>query len=345
MTSRRGTFSAVALAVSMLFSGVSPASAQSGGDNEVARASGMVIPALNAVRAAALLDLTSDKLSNTAHRGPSGKVRALVRMPGERLRLLDELPAGVHAAFVPADASSPVAVNELPDSPGAWIVQLRAGAVTRTVPDLVVLTAQPIKAKKNGRIGRYVLGDWPYEKQRAPGSSTYAPPVGLIEVTPQNRNVYVSEHFRLGDLITKGQDAVWPKYIALTMPLLDKVELTLAELESMGHPVHHAGIISAFRTPEYNLNGGDPAGRGDLSRHVYGDAMDLYIDNDRNGRMDDLNRDGRVDRKDAQVLASAAERVEKAYPQLIGGIGIYNPRPGAHSGFVHIDARGFRARW
>jgi uncharacterized protein YcbK (DUF882 family) len=29
----------------------------------------------------------------------------------------------------------------------------------------------------------------------------------------------------------------------------------------------------------------------------------------------------------------------------VGGIGVYRPRPGAHSGFVHIDTRGTRARW
>ena len=78
---------------------------------------------------------------------------------------------------------------------------------------------------------------------------------------------------------------------------------------------------------------------------MYGDAMDIYIDNDNNGSMDDLNRDGRVDIADARVLAAAADRVERKYPSLIGGIGVYRARPGAHNGFVHIDTRGFRARW
>jgi hypothetical protein len=71
----------------------------------------------------------------------------------------------------------------------------------------------------------------------------------------------------------------------------------------------------------------------------------MYVDNDRNGQMDDLNGDGRVDRKDTGILAAAAERVERDQPHLVGGIGIYTARPGAHSGFVHIDARGTRARW
>jgi hypothetical protein len=77
---------------------------------------------------------------------------------------------------------------------------------------------------------------------------------------------------------------------------------------------------------------------------MYGDAMDVAIDNDGDGLMDDLNGDGRVTVKDARVLAAAADRVEKAYPDLVGGIGIYAPT-GAHHGFVHIDTRGYRARW
>ena len=45
------------------------------------------------------------------------------------------------------------------------------------------------------------------------------------------------------------------------------------------------------------------------------------MDNDRNGNMDDLNRDGRVDATDAKVIGDAAERVEAKYPALVGGIG------------------------
>lgn len=294
-----------------------------------------------------LREAAHDALSRAARvvasplRGPSGRVHAVVRIPGDAIRFLDALPAGVHAEFTAADnAIDPIAS---PDAPGAWRISLRMGELKHEVPDLLILTALPIDAKRDGRIGDYVLGDWPYERTRVPGSSAYAPPRGLIEVTPANRDLRVSAHFRLGDLVTKGQADVWPKYVALTMRMLDKVEATLAELEVMGHPVTHAGILSAFRAPYYNADGGD--GPGDASRHVFGDAMDLYIDNDRDGRMDDLNGDGRRDRRDAAIIAEAADRVEAKYPELTGGVGIYDPRPGVHAGFVHIDARGVRARW
>jgi uncharacterized protein YcbK (DUF882 family) len=103
-------------------------------------------------------------------------------------------------------------------------------------------------------------------------------------------------------------------------------------------------VISGFRTPGYNAGGGDTSGRGALSRHMYGDAMDWFVDDDRDGRMDDLNGDGRIDIDDGRVMVKAAEAVEREHPDLVGGIGLYAPT-GAHAGFVHIDTRGFRARW
>ena len=43
-------------------------------------------------------------------------------------------------------------------------------------------------------------------------------------------------------------------------------------------------------------------------------------------------------------LALAFERVEAANPELIGGAGVYVACCG-HGPFIHIDSRGYRARW
>jgi uncharacterized protein YcbK (DUF882 family) len=102
--------------------------------------------------------------------------------------------------------------------------------------------------------------------------------------------------------------------------------------------------MSGFRTPQYNAGKGDTRGRASLSRHMYGDAADIFIDNDGNGRMDDLNGDGRVNTSDARVILAAANRVEAAHPSLIGGVGVY-PATSAHGPFTHIDTRGYPARW
>jgi hypothetical protein len=279
--------------------------------------------------------------SGPGTRGYSGAVRIAVQTPNDSLALPDSLSGKVTIHYgAPGSADS---AQNARSTPGIWNVLVRMGDAVRPVPDFAVLRLVPLSEKKSGRIGSYVIGNWPNETGR-PRSPVYAPPRGLVRVTPENLNTRISEHFQLRDFLTKGQENVWPKYVALSPRLLDKLELTIQELEKTGHPVKDVGVISGFRTPHYNAHGGETGGRGQLSRHMYGDAMDIYIDNDGDGRMDDLNGDGKVDFGDARTLAAAADRVEKQYPSLIGGIGTYRAT-GAHAGFVHIDTRGFRARW
>src|SRR6185436_19219101 len=99
--------------------------------------------------------------------------------------------------------------------------------------------------------------------------------------------------------------------------------------------------MSGYRTPQYNGPGGN--GRVKNSRHTYGDAADVWVDEDGDGRMDDLNGDGRVDIKDAAMLRQAVERVEARQPTLVGGAGVYTATR-EHGPFVHVDARGRAAR-
>jgi uncharacterized protein YcbK (DUF882 family) len=267
-------------------------------------------------------------------------VRVKVLNPGETL----DAPQGAQVELRPASGTqgAPTPAGQ-PHAPGIWNVVLKMADAIRPATDMAVITLVPLSAKQNGRIGSYRIGSWPFERGGAP-KPVYEPPPGLVKVTPENMNVWVSEHIQLKDFVTKGQNDVWPKYVAMQPRELDKVELTIQELEREGHPVKNIFVVSAFRTPSYNEGGGDPSGRAALSRHMYGDAMDIAVDNDGDGFMDDLNGDGQVNVEDARVIGRAAERVEAAHPELVGGIGIYTPT-GAHHGFVHIDTRGFRARW
>jgi uncharacterized protein YcbK (DUF882 family) len=153
----------------------------------------------------------------------------------------------------------------------------------------------------------------------------------------------VSEHFKLGDFLTKDQPDVWPKYMLLDPRLLDKLELIIAELQRQGHDVRHVSVMSGFRTPRYNKGGGNTGGRANLSRHMYGDGADVYVDNNRDGQPDDITGDGRVDLKDAELFGRAVERVESKYPALVGGVGLYKACCG-HGPFTHVDTRGYRAR-
>jgi len=216
------------------------------------------------------------------------------------------------------------------------------------INDFAQITLTPFSAKERGRIGGYLIGSWPGERGgRGPAKAPadrYANPRGFIKVTQENQDTPVSEHFRLRHFLTKNQPNVWPKYLVLEMRLIDKLELVLADLEKRGVDVSGVTVMSGFRTPSYNEGGGNTAGRAGLSRHMYGDASDIYIDNDGNGTMDDLNRDGRVDPRDARFIQESVDRVEREHPELIGGAGVYSACCG-HGPFIHIDTRGYRARW
>ena len=197
---------------------------------------------------------------------------------------------------------------------------------------------QKVRAWLNG----YRLGYWPEEKGRL-RSEAYKNPEGFIEVTPDNEDTRVSEHFRLRDFVSHDQKEVWPKYVVLREPLLDKLELVIEDLNDHGINAEGMRIRSGFRTPAHTLAvRGEGSARD--SRHHFGDAADVFIDQEGNGKMSDLNGDGRVNFADVKLILDAVERVEAKYPELVGGTGLY-----AYSGrsgpFAHIDVRGTRARW
>ncbi len=255
--------------------------------------------------------------------GLSGKLRARIFAPARSI----QVP-------VLAQLFGDPAVRE----PGVHSVNFAAAG-----GPLTVITLVPFEEKVKGRLGTYRMGFWPFEQGTA-RASAYDNPPGFIRVTRENQDTQVSEHFKLRDFLTKDQATVWPKYLVLREELIDKLELVIAELEATGTPVRNVSVMSGFRTPQYNQQGVGAGGRAQNSRHQYGDAADFFVDNDGNGRLDDLNGDGRVDMRDVRVMLDAVERVERRYPSLVGGAGMYKATS-AHGPFVHVDVRGSRARW
>jgi len=206
-----------------------------------------------------------------------------------------------------------------------------------------LITMRSFRDKIAGSVGGYRIGFWPEEKGRAP-SESYENPEGFIEVTRENQDTRISEHFKLRDFLTHDQKDVWPKYLVLREPLVDKLELVIQDLKNNGIPVRNVQVLSGFRTPQYNRALGDGSGRARDSRHQFGDAADIFIDSNLDGRMDDLNNDGRMNFADTRVVLAAVERVERAFPELVGGVGLYHAT-GSHGPFAHIDVRGSRVRW
>ena len=274
-------------------------------------------------------------------RGESGRLRARVEQPGGKIPG-DTLANGAVATFTSGSAAESTSVNQAPARTGIWSLALTVGNAIRPIADFSVITLKPASAKRGGKIGLYYIGNWPSTRRTA--KARYDAPSGFIEVSREQQDTELSDHFELKDFFPHDQANVWPKYIVVEMKLVDKLELVLLELEKQGIKTEGVKVLSGFRTPQYNRGGGDPRGRASLSRHMYGDAADIFIDNDGNGSMDDLNRDRRVNIGDARVILAAVNRVEAAHPSLIGGVGVYSGTS-AHGPFTHIDTRGYPARW
>jgi hypothetical protein len=210
---------------------------------------------------------------------------------------------------------------------------------TNTIMTLNVFVMVPFthhSEKLNGyRIGRY-------QQKPLKNNPVYNRPQGFVEVTPHNRDVPVSPHFTLGQFVGK-QTSGYPKYLLLRERLLLKLEMILEGVNQKGIRTSTFHIMSGYRTPFYNHSIGN---RTTYSRHLYGGAADIFVDEDGNNYMDDLNGDGKFTIADANVLGDMVESMaDKTLDQsLVGGLGIYGPKP--HRGpFVHIDVRGSRARW
>ncbi|MEO8561926.1 MAG: hypothetical protein ABI601_07625 [bacterium] len=297
----------------------------------------------DAPSAAYLTDASLSALSGEL-RGASGKLRAQIKPAGAPLDA-ESLPEG---AELRAEEAESAKSTEAPKA-GIWRLAVAVGNAIKPITDFSLISMRPLSDKENGRVGLYYVGNWPGEKGRmnAPKKAPadrYRPPSGFIEVTQQNADTKVSEHFALRDFLTHDQASVWPKFLVLEMRNVDKLELVLADLQRHGIDVRGVRVMSGFRSPQYNKGGGRTGGRAGLSRHMYGDAADIYIDSNGDGVMDDLNHDGRINIGDSRIVSEAVDRVEAANPELIGGAGVYPAAPG-HGPFIHIDTRGYRARW
>lgn len=189
-------------------------------------------------------------------------------------------------------------------------------------------------------IGDYAIGD--YEDEPMGGNPRYDEPRGFVRVTPELADAAVSPHFTLGQFLAK-QASGWPKYLLLEEALLLKLERVLYAVNEAGVPARGLTVMSGFRTPAYNASIGNTTV---YSRHLYGDAADVFIDEDGDGVMDDVTGDGETTRADAEWLAEVVEGLADRpwYAPLVGGLGVYSPAP--HRGpFVHVDTRGEPVRW
>jgi hypothetical protein len=266
--------------------------------------------------------------------------------PGETVPIRLEAEAPRDGGMLWADAG--VAEQT---GPGAWRWQAPGEPGVHRIDIALDRVAPPIRLNvfvliprddigPDGQLAGYRIGDYPAEPLR--GLAQYLPPQGFIEVTPERRDLLVSPHFTLGQFLCKQVDG-WPKFVTLREPLLGKLEVLLAHLNRQGVRADTLFVMSGFRTPFYN----HAIGNVRYSRHQWGDAGDVFVDESpRDGVMDDIDGDGRVTVADAHHLAGMVENLARTdvWEPYVGGLGIYGTTS-THGPFIHVDTRGFRARW
>lgn len=224
-----------------------------------------------------------------------------------------------------------------PEQPGHYTA--RIGHADNGDETLLNLWVSVPSSQMDGEyLNGYRIGTYPPPRKNRPN---YAPPPGFFEVTPDNVDTRLTPHFTMRQFLCK-QASDYPKYVVLQESLLILLEGLLLDVRSAGYDIDTFGVISGYRTPFYNRK----IGNVPYSRHVYGDAMDFFIDVDGDGRMDDVDRDGAHDSGDILRLFGIVDRfmVRPENRQLLGGIGRYN-KTRNHGGFVHADTRGYKARW
>ena len=272
--------------------------------------------------------------------GHSNAVRVRIVLPGEAVDLPIEFggtTALMQMQWIGFDGkgdgpSTPWPADGVVRAPrraGAFWLVLSRGGVSDTVGDLALLVEHPMPNARATGINGYHMGRWP----RATDATV---PRGFIEVTNRTSDFPLSPHLRMSDFVVHDQQAGFPKYLHVREALLDKIELTVNEIAQMrGRSPDGVklNVASGFRSPSHN---GVLSGAASDSRHMYGDAADIAID---------ANNDGRLTEIDARLVAAASEVVERKYPDLVGGIGLYITTDGAGWPYVHIDVRGRRARW
>jgi len=117
-----------------------------------------------------------------------------------------------------------------------------------------------------------------------------------------------------------------------------------------GYDAHGLRVLRGFVSPNDRARlARQNVEISEFSRHLYGDAVAIVLDTNEDTymsapRMADINKDGRADLADVEVLASLAEKTMEA-TDIWGGVGICGafegPGPSTGTPYLHIDLRGW----
>ncbi|HVF40450.1 MAG TPA: D-Ala-D-Ala carboxypeptidase family metallohydrolase [Gemmatimonadaceae bacterium] len=275
--------------------------------------------------------------------GPSGDVLVRFAMPNEVVEYPLEVhgdPTSLEYGWVRVgdstsfEASRPLAgaTVQAPPKAGFYKLEVGRGSERRIVEGLTLAVLVPFVEKDGTMLNGYRIGTYLAEKI----AGNQAPPEGFLEITPRDVNIQISRHLRVRDFLNDDNQETWPRYAAINPRLLDKIELVIGEITRWHGSEARVNLAldvkSGFRAPDYNRRIRRAARD---SQHQYGDAADVAID---------ANGDGKYSAIDSRMVGLAVEIVELKHPNLVGGLGIYTSGH-TRTTYVHIDARGKRARW
>jgi len=275
--------------------------------------------------------------------GSSGEVKLAFAMPAQEISYPLDVhgdPTSLEYAWMRVGDSTistspqPLTSDKVsaPPQAGFYRLALLKSGQRREIEGLTLAVLVPFTEKERGMLRGYRIGTYLAERMR----SKTPPPEGFLEIGPADVDLPITKHLHVGDFLNHDQVGVWPSYAAVNLKLLDKLELVIQEIARWHGDKAVADIDidvhSGFRAPEHNRRVRRAASD---SQHQYGDAADVAID---------ANGDGRITAIDSRMVGLAVEIVELKHPELVGGLGIYTTGH-ASTNYVHIDVRGRRARW
>lgn len=206
---------------------------------------------------------------------------------------------------------------------------------------LHLLVGHPNTELVNGVIDGFELGIYPVN-EKLPWNTQV--PAFFWRLDYSLLGLPISERFKLGDLGYDGRAAL-PQYFTLDYALVKKLEVLADELEARGLPSRYHFIGGGFISPRSNgVRTSRNSAAASQSRHMWGEAVDFIIDGDRNEILDDMNRDGVIDVRDAFFLRDLVTELEEKGKVKPGGFGVYSP-PRNEALMMHVDVRGYVTRW
>lgn len=228
----------------------------------------------------------------------------------------------------------------MPANSGFYTLQVKHLATSELMELNIFVLHDFSELDQNKALFGYQVGEYPQKPLY--DLDAYLPPMGFVRVTRELLDIKVSPHFSLRQFLCK-QKSEFPKFLVLNQKILFKLEEVLATVNTRGIATDTFSVMSAYRTPVYNQS----IGQGIYSRHQWGDAVDIFIDESpKDGLMDDLNQDGLLNYADAAFLYKLIDTIDfhSSARNLTGGLGDYSANK-VRGAFVHIDARGYPARW